>query len=90
MHYRGVARRNPALPSTATVRELAVRIGCDPRSVEREILEPGSVSGVAGRRVRLVLAELGYIPRDAVSPLDRLGSPAGFGPFFPTGGGPIA
>lgn len=49
-------RKDPRLPDTATVRELAARAGCDPRSIEREILEPGSVSGAAGRRVRAVLA----------------------------------
>lgn len=46
------APRNPLLPPTATVREWAVRIGCAPVSVEREILRPGSVTGLAGQRIR--------------------------------------
>lgn len=51
-------RRDPRLPDTATIRAASVRIGCDPRSVEREILSPGSVSGIAGQRIRAALVEL--------------------------------
>ena len=59
-------RKNPRLPDTATVRELAARAGCDPRTVEREILEPGAVTGMAGRRVRAVLDEsvASHVTRD--------------------------
>jgi hypothetical protein len=68
MHEGMMARRDPRLPSTAVVRALAARIGCDPRSVEREIISHGSVSGVAGARVRSTLAQLGVGP--SLPPLD--------------------
>ena len=51
-------RRN-GLPTVAVIRALAVRIGADPRSIERELLTPGSVTGIAGHRIRAVLRELG-------------------------------
>ena len=53
-------RRDPRLPAVSEVRALAVKIGCDPRSIERELLAPGSVTGMAGNRVRAALAELGF------------------------------
>ena len=48
------ARRKRAnnLPSCATIRRWAVKIGCDPRSLERELVSPGRVTGEAGRRIR--------------------------------------
>lgn len=51
-------QRNPLLPTTAQVREWSVRIGCDPRSLEREIAKPGTVTGGAGMRIRKGLAEI--------------------------------
>lgn len=54
-----LSRRDPRLPHSTVVRALAVRIGCDPRSIERELLTPGSVTGDAGVRIRASLARLG-------------------------------
>lgn len=41
---------------TATARKLAVAASADPRTVLREFRQPGSVRGMAGHRVRRVLA----------------------------------
>ena len=49
---------------TATIRRLAVTYSVDPRSIRREMREPGSVRGMAGHRVREALASL-----DVVAPL---------------------
>jgi hypothetical protein len=49
-----------ALTPDPTKRRLALRIAatllCDPRTVEREIVAPGSVRGVIGVRIRNTLA----------------------------------
>ena len=50
-------------PDTATVRGLAVEADADPRSVRKEIRAPGSVRGLAGHRIRKVLARHGYEAR---------------------------
>lgn len=42
---------------TATIRRLAVEAECDPRSLLREVNEPGSVRGLPGHRIRAVLAK---------------------------------
>ena len=69
-------RRDPRLPSTAVVRALSVRIGCDPRSVEREIAAPGSVTGIAGARIRAALDQLGVgAGTPFLSPADVFGAP---------------
>lgn len=39
-------------PDTASLRRLAVEFGVDPRSILRELREPGSVKGMAGERAR--------------------------------------
>lgn len=49
--------RNPLLPPTAVIREWAVIIGCDPKSIEREIISPGTITGAAGQRIRKGLPE---------------------------------
>lgn len=46
---------------TATARHLAVEADADPRSVRRELRAPGSVRGMAGHRIRAVLAMHGYV-----------------------------
>ena len=46
----------------ATARSLAVRAEVDPRSIYRELKEPGSVRGLAGHRARRVLREAGLLP----------------------------
>jgi hypothetical protein len=43
------------------LRELAVQAQADPRTVQRELREPGSVRGIVGDRVRTVLREQGLI-----------------------------
>jgi hypothetical protein len=52
----------PAAPrmSGHDVRTVAVITETDPRSVRKELREPGSVRGVSGRRIRRALVELGY------------------------------
>lgn len=40
----------------AALRRLAVAASCDPRTVARELREPGSVKGLPGDRIRAALA----------------------------------
>lgn len=47
---------------TAKLRELAVRVEADPRTV-RKLLLGGEVRGLVGRRVRRELVRLGYLPQ---------------------------
>jgi hypothetical protein len=49
----------PAQPyiSASFAREVAVAASADPRSVIKEIKEPGSVRGMSGERIRKVIAE---------------------------------
>lgn len=49
---------------TATARKLAVAADADPRSVLRELRQPGSVRGMAGHRVRQALEQHGYRSRN--------------------------
>jgi hypothetical protein len=46
----------------ATLRAIAVRASVDPRTVDQEIAEPGSVRGLPGHRTRLALREMGIAP----------------------------
>jgi hypothetical protein len=50
----------PPSPTTdaATIRRLAVAHSVDPRSIARELREPGSVRGMAGERAREAVREL--------------------------------
>lgn len=48
----------PQLPPTFVIREWSVKIQCDPRSIEKEIVSPGSVRGLAGERIRNALPAL--------------------------------
>ena len=43
------------------LRELAVQAQADPRTVQRELREPGSVRGIVGDRVRAALKAQGLI-----------------------------
>jgi hypothetical protein len=52
-------RRKNGLPPIAVVRELSIKCGCDPRTIEDELLAPGELDGVVRRRIRQVLAEIG-------------------------------
>jgi carbamoylphosphate synthase small subunit len=45
-------------PDAATLRRLAVAHDVDPRSIVRELREPGSVRGMAGARARVAAREL--------------------------------
>lgn len=45
-------------PDAATLRRLAVAHDIDPRSILRELREPGSVRGMAGDRAREAIREL--------------------------------
>ncbi len=45
-------------PDAATLRRLAVTHDVDPRSIVRELREPGSVRGMAGARARAAVHEL--------------------------------
>jgi hypothetical protein len=54
-------RRNE--PDTAALRILATNHGVDPRSIQREMREAGSVRGMAGIRARAAVREW----RDALS-----------------------
>ena len=47
-----------ARPDAATLRRLAVAHDVDPRSIVRELREPGSVRGMAGARARAAASEL--------------------------------
>ena len=48
--------RTRATPlDTATIRRLSVAADVDPRTLRRELLEPGSVTGMAGERARQAL-----------------------------------
>lgn len=47
----------PRLPASRA-REIAVICEADPRSVQRELREPGSVRGAVGRRIRQLLSSL--------------------------------
>lgn len=47
----------------ATRRQIAVEAGADPRSVQRELVEPNSVRGMPGHRIRHVLEKHGLRPR---------------------------
>jgi hypothetical protein len=55
---------------SATARRLAVEADADPRTILRELAEPGSVHGMAGQRVRSVLARHGLAatPNNQPSP----------------------
>ena len=48
--------------AAATVRRLAVAHGVDPRSILRELREPGSVRGAAGDRAREAVRKLQDLP----------------------------
>lgn len=50
---------------TFEIRRIACdpRVLADPRSVRRELEEPGSVRGIVGERIRRALVERGIIPR---------------------------
>lgn len=55
------------------VRAVAVAATVDPRSVLRELTEPGSVRGDAGRRIREAIARLGSAPDAlAISSIPRV------------------
>jgi hypothetical protein len=47
----------PLVP-TGMIRRVAVSASADPRSVQRELREPGSVRGMAGDRIRRALHAL--------------------------------
>jgi hypothetical protein len=51
-------RQAPPRPDTATLRRLAVRHSVDPRTILRELDEPGSVGGMAGERARRAREEI--------------------------------
>lgn len=61
-------------PDTGTLRRLAVEYQVDPRSIRRELREPGSVRGMAGHRARAALAEL-RAPNGQASPAGAPASP---------------
>jgi hypothetical protein len=48
-----------------TLRAISVEADADPRSVRREIREPGSVRGRPGERIRAVLSRRGIRPSGA-------------------------
>ena len=48
-----------------TIRRLACEAHCDPRTLQRELDEPGSVKGLVGDRIRRVLAERPARPQGA-------------------------
>ncbi len=50
----------PRIPvDRAVLFAIAAKASADPRSVQKELLRPGSVRGMAGARVRRTLAEAG-------------------------------
>lgn len=59
----------------ARAREIAVLASVDPRTVRRELREPGSVRGLPGHRIRRALVEFGVV----VTPL---GIPGSRGPWM--------
>lgn len=77
-------RRNATLPPIHVVREWAARIGCDPRSIERELLSPGSVTGLAGQRIRTALRDMaterGTVGAASISHVGGALALAGMGP----------
>jgi hypothetical protein len=46
------------VPDAATLRRLSVAHLVDPRSITRELREPGCVRGMAGERARAAVADL--------------------------------
>jgi hypothetical protein len=66
-------RRDSPTPGTplpySTLRRLAVAADVDPRTIQAEMLalrgERTHVRGMAGERVRRVLADHGYLPHEA-------------------------
>jgi hypothetical protein len=56
--HHGTAPQPAPNPDTATLRRLAVAHDVDPRSIVRELRQPGSVRGMAGARARAAVREL--------------------------------
>jgi hypothetical protein len=51
-------KRPRAIPTdAATIRRISVAASADPRSVRKEMEEPGSVRGLPGHRIRAALAK---------------------------------
>jgi hypothetical protein len=55
MLSRTMKRRQRTEPDAATIREISVAASADPRSVRKELENPGSVRGLPGHRIRAVL-----------------------------------
>jgi hypothetical protein len=52
----------------ATLRRLAVVASTDPRTVAKEIRQPGGVRGLPGQRIRTALATEGIAPAHSTPP----------------------
>jgi len=52
------------------VRRVAVSAIVDPRSVRRELEQPGSVRGMAGHRIRRAIAEHSATPPEPSAPTE--------------------
>lgn len=59
---RAYLGRNPKLPEAVVLRRWAVRIGCDPRTLRKELLRSGAVTGIVGHRIREFLRRSGEVP----------------------------
>lgn len=55
----------------ATSRRIAVEADADPRSVKRELMQPGSVRGMSGHRIREVLERRGLRPKPSAEPVSK-------------------
>lgn len=53
--------KRPKTLDEATTRRIAVEADVDPRTVLRELREPGSVRGMSGERARTALIKRGLI-----------------------------